>query len=477
MIGLVLAVVALALAATGAVVPRPGPVAGWLGAGPDPKESSASAAEPPPPPVLSTVAANAPMPSPEGIRAALEPLITASGIRRVNLSVLDVATGQPLYERGAQVMTVPASTTKLATAAAVLSTRGPAYRIATRVVAGQTPGEVVLVGGGDPTLAVDATRSYPGAARLDRLAADVKRALGGQPVTKVTVDVSLFSGPRYEPAWDPGTPNEGYGAAITALMTNGARVDPKQSVGQAERVPQPDLAAGRSFARLLGVPEEAVARGKAPAAAGPPAGASAAATASPGSAGTPGAELGRVESPPVLRLVEFMLGESDNVVAEFLARQVALARGQPASFVGAAAAVDAVLADLTLDAGQSALADGSGLSRANRITPALLARILALSADPAHPELAGVAAGLPVAAWSGTLRDRYGTAPGGSSAAGVVRAKTGTLSGVHSLAGMVTTADGRLLAFAIMADDVPVTLDARPRIDRMAATLAACGCR
>ncbi|HEX2771619.1 MAG TPA: D-alanyl-D-alanine carboxypeptidase, partial [Micromonosporaceae bacterium] len=136
LIGLVVAIVALALAATGAVVLRPGPVAGWLGAGPDPKESSASAAEPPPPPVLSTVAANAPMPSPEGVRAALEPLITASGIRRMNLSVLDVATGQPLYERGAQVMTVPASTTKLATAAAVLSTRGPAYRIATRVVAG-----------------------------------------------------------------------------------------------------------------------------------------------------------------------------------------------------------------------------------------------------------------------------------------------------------------------------------------------------
>lgn len=477
LIGVLVALVVLALATTGVVVLRPGPVAGWLGAAPDPKESAAAAAEPPPPPVLSTVAANAPMPSPQGVQAALEPLIAASGITRVNLSVLDVATGQALYERGAQVMTVPASTTKLATAAAVLSTRGPAYRIPTRVVAGQTPGEVVLVGGGDPTLAVDATRSYPGAARLDRLAADVKRALGGQPVTKVTVDVSLFSGPRYEPGWDPGTPTEGYGAAITALMTNGARVDPKQSVGQAERVPEPDLAAGRSFARLLGVPKEAVARGTAPASAGPPGGASAAPTASPGGAGTPGAELARVESPPMVRVVEFMLGESDNVVAELLARQVALARGQPASFVGAAAAVDTVLAELTLDAGQSALADGSGLSRSNRITPGLLARILALSADPAHPELAGVAAGLPVAAWSGTLRDRYATAPGGSSAAGVVRAKTGTLSRVHSLAGMATTADGRLLAFAIMADDVPVMLDARPRIDRMAAALAACGCR
>jgi serine-type D-Ala-D-Ala carboxypeptidase/endopeptidase (penicillin-binding protein 4) len=478
LIGLV-ATLVIALAGVGGVVLRPGPIAGWLGADPAAEQRTA---EPPPPPVLTAVAANAPMPSPQGVRAALEPLIAASGIRRVNVSVLDVATGQSLYDRGGQAMTVPASTTKLATAVAVLATRGPAYRIPTRVVAGQAPGEVVLVGGGDPTLAVGDTGSYSGAARLDRLADQVRRALGAQPVTKVTVDVSLFSGPRYEPGWDPDTPSEGFGAAITALMTDGARADPKQAVGQAQRVPEPDLSAGRSFAKLLGVPAGAVARGTAPAAAGSPAAPSVMATASaapagPGPAGTPGAELGRVESPPMLRLVEFMIGESDNVVAELLARQVSLARGQPASFVGAASAVDAVLAELTLDANQSALADGSGLSRNNRITPALLARILALSADPARPELHSVAAGLPVAAWSGTLRDRYGTGQGGASAAGVVRAKTGTLSGVHSLAGMVTTADGRLLAFAIMADDVPVTLDARPRIDRMAAALAACGCR
>jgi len=462
----VVALFVLALATAGVVVLRPGPVAGWLDDGSARPTGAAQIAESPPPPVLAEVRPDAPMPTPPGVRAALDPLIAASGVSGVHLSVLDVATGQSLYDRGANMLTVPASTTKLATAAAVLSTRGPGFRISTRAVAGTAPGEVVLVGGGDPTLAAGATGSYPGAGRLDRLAEQVKRALGSQAPTKVTVDVSLFTGPRYEPGWDPGTPTEGFGAAVTALMTDGARVDPRRATGQAARVPEPDLAAGRSFAKLLGVPPNAVTRGAAPAAA-----------ASPAAAGAPGAELGRVESPPLLRLVEFMLGESDNVVAELLARQVALARNQPASFTGAAAAVDAVLADLGLDAGQSELADGSGLSRSNRITPAVLARLLALSADPGHPELAGIAAALPVAAWSGTLRDRYGTAAGGSSAAGVVRAKTGTLSGVHSLAGMVTTADGRLLAFAIMADDVPHALDVRPRIDRMAAALAACGCR
>jgi serine-type D-Ala-D-Ala carboxypeptidase/endopeptidase (penicillin-binding protein 4) len=466
LVAALVAVLVLALA-TAAVVLRPGPVAGWLGDGSVRPSAAAQVAERPPPPVLAEVRPDAPMPTPAGVQAALDPLIAASGVDRINLSVLDVATGQSLYDRRGDVLTVPASTTKIATAAAVLATRGPGFRISTRAVAGNAPGEVVLVGGGDPTLAVGATGSYPGAARLDRLAQQVKRALGGQVPTKVTIDVSLFTGPLYEPGWDPGTPSEGYGSATTALMTDGARVNPRQATGQAARVPAPDLAAGRSFAKLLGVPPDTVARGTAPAAA-----------ASPAATGAPGAELGRVESPPILRLVEFMLGDSDNVVAELLARQVALARNLPGSFTGAADAVDAVLADLGLDVGRIALADGSGLSRTNRITPAALAKLLALAGDPAHPELAGIAAGLPVAAWSGTLRDRYGTTAGGSSAAGLVRAKTGTLSGVHSLAGMVTTAEGRLLAFAIMADDVPYPLDVfRPRMDRMAAALAACGCR
>ncbi len=87
----------------------------------------------------------------------------------------DVATGEALYDRGADRATVPASTTKLVTAATVLATRGPAYRIPTRVVAGANPGEVVLVGGGDPTLSIGAKGYFPGAARLDLLAAQVKK--------------------------------------------------------------------------------------------------------------------------------------------------------------------------------------------------------------------------------------------------------------------------------------------------------------
>jgi D-alanyl-D-alanine carboxypeptidase/D-alanyl-D-alanine-endopeptidase (penicillin-binding protein 4) len=60
----------------------------------------------------------------------------------------------------------------------------------------------------------------------------------------------------------------------------------------------------------------------------------------------------------------------------------------------------------------------------------------------------------------------------------VVRAKTGTLSGVDAMAGVVVTADGRPLAFALLADRVPIGhWDAQAGLDAIAAALARCGCR
>ncbi|MEH1099248.1 D-alanyl-D-alanine carboxypeptidase/D-alanyl-D-alanine-endopeptidase [Micromonospora sp. CPCC 205561] len=466
------AVLALVLAAVGLAVVRPGPVADWLGDEPVDSGAAARAAEPAPAAVLAGADANAPLPTAEGVRAALAPLVGVPALGdRVHVSVADVATGQPLFGRGEDDGTVPASVTKLVTGVTVLAARGPAYRVPTRAVAGAAPGEVVIVGGGDPTLAVDRKGFYPGAARLDDLAAQVRQALGGTEPTKVTVDSSLYSGPVFEPGWDADIPTGGYGGAITALMTDGARSDvPRAKKDEAagnhwaERVAQPDLAAGRAFARLLGVPADAVRRGTAPAAG----------AATPG----PGAELGRVESLPMVRLVDIMIRDSDNIVAEALARQVALARNQPASFVGAGAAMDAVAGELGLPADELSLADGSGLSRTNRISPSLLTDLIALAGDGSRPELAAIFGGLPVADWSGTLAGRYGTAAT-KAGAGVVRAKTGTLTKVHAVAGLVSTADGRLLTFAVLTDEVPPDglAAARVALDRIGAALAGCGCR
>ncbi|MFI6261284.1 D-alanyl-D-alanine carboxypeptidase/D-alanyl-D-alanine-endopeptidase [Micromonospora sp. NPDC051006] len=462
----------LVLVGAGVAVVRPGPVAGWLGSEADNPQAAAAAPEPAPSAVLAGADPNAPLPTPDGVRAALDPLVGVGALGdRVNVSVADVATGQSLFARGADDGTVPASVTKLVTAVTVLSARGPAYRIPTRAVAGANPGEVVIVGGGDPTLAVDKKGFYPGAARLDDLAAQVKQALGGVAPTKVIVDSSLYSGPVYEPGWDDDIPTGGYGGAITALMTDAGRSDVPQAKKDhdagnhgAERVSQPDLAAGRSFARLLGLPTSAVSKGKAPGEGATPS--------------APGGELGKVESLPMVRLVDIMITDSDNIIAEALARQVALARDKPASFSGAAAAMDTVAGELGLPANELALADGSGLSRTDRISPSLLTDLITLAGNGEHPELAAIFGGLPVGGWSGTLGERYETT-GTKAGAGVVRAKTGTLTGVHAIAGLVTTADGRLLTFAVLTDRAPADgmTAARVALDRIAATLAGCGCR
>ena len=76
-----------------------------------------------------------------------------------------------------------------------------------------------------------------------------------------------------------------------------------------------------------------------------------------------------------------------------------------------------------------------------------------------------------MAGYDGTLFDRGDE----ETAPGTVRAKTGTLLGVHALAGTVVTRDGRLLAFAVVADGSASEEAAESALDAVASTLAGCG--
>jgi D-alanyl-D-alanine carboxypeptidase/D-alanyl-D-alanine-endopeptidase (penicillin-binding protein 4) len=421
--------------------------------GPQPVATPTPDPPSPPPPVLAAPV-DGPAQTAAGVaRVLARPLADPRLGGRVAATVVDAETGEVLLDRSADAYVMPASAAKLVTAAAVLGTGEPDRRLATRLVAGSRPGEVVLVGGGDATLSAatgGAPTTYEGAPRLATLAAAARRA-GVRKVTRVVVDGSLFTGPRLAPGWDPVDIGGGYVAPITALMLDGGRQGP----GIRARSAEPDLAAGRALAAALGAPAAPVVRGTAPA----------------------GARLlGEVRSQSIARVVEQMLLASDNVLAETLARQVALAEGRPASFAGAVAASRAVLGRLGLPAGGERLVDGSGLSLTDRVTPALLVALLRLAAGPDRPELRALLSGLPVSGYDGTLDDRFrGPA---APAAGQVRAKTGTLTGVSSLAGLVRGAGGRLLAFAVVADRVAPagTLGAEAALDTVAAALAKCGC-
>ncbi|MFF5295425.1 D-alanyl-D-alanine carboxypeptidase/D-alanyl-D-alanine-endopeptidase [Paractinoplanes globisporus] len=447
---------------------RTGPVRGWLGADAVSAPTKATLGpDPTPTPVLAAADGGGVAPNPDRVKVALDPLVSSAALGdTVNVSVIDAASGQTLYDRNADVPTTPASTTKLLTAATVLAARGPAYRLSTTAVAGTAPGEVVLVGGGDPTLSVDAKALFPGAARLDQLAAQVKKALGGTKPTKVLVDTSLFSGPETGLGWSSDDVSPlGQVARVQSLMTNGGRVKPVHNEGGGDpRSPDPALAAGKAFAKLLGVSAATVKRGKAPAAT----------STSTGIA--PGTRLGVVQSPPLVQITDWMLEQSDNTIAEVLARQVAVAAHKPATFDGASEAIIAKLRELGLPGDEADLYDGSGLSRHNGISPVLLTQVLALAANGKQPAITGIFGGLPVAGWSGTLEKRFEKPQVNQAGRGVVRAKTGTLSGVNTMAGELVTKDGRMLVFAIMASGSSNAIAAKAALDRVPARLVACGC-
>ncbi|MEV8627051.1 D-alanyl-D-alanine carboxypeptidase/D-alanyl-D-alanine-endopeptidase [Streptomyces sp. NPDC051079] len=378
--------------------------------------------------------------------AVLVPLLADPGLGPLRTaSVVDATTGRQLYGEGAGTPMTPASTVKIATAAAALSALGPDHRIGTTTVGTPDGRTVTLVGGGDPTL---------DKARLKALADATARALktrGAAPgPVRLTYDTSLYRGPALHPIG----PNENL-APLSALMTDEGRLDGSHS-GPAPRTADPAGDTATAFAGLLRA-----------------AGVTVQGTPAPGHAprGPQARPLARTDSAPLADLVERTLTHSDNDLAEALARQTALAHKQPAGADGAAKAVHAELARLGLPLAGARFADGSGLDRRDRVSAALLTGILTRAADPAHPALRPVLTGLPVGGFSGTLAGRFGT-DATARGAGVVRAKTGTLTGVNTLAGTVVTADGRLLAFAFLAGRTSSPDTAQPALDRLSAALA-----
>ncbi len=423
---------------------------------------------PSPPAVLAGLDDAAPVPDPARLAEISAPLLADArlgGGRGV--VVLDAATGDVLLDSDGAVPRTPASTIKILTTTAALAALGEESRLRTTALlgpeaaAGATP-TLYLRGGGDVLLAAGA--GDPGAvvghAGLGDLAARTADALAARGVTSVrlALDTSAYSGPTTAPGWGPIDLGGGFVAPVTPLA-----IDRGIVAGQTPRDADPALTAARTFAAALaaegvaveGVPPEGdVAREAAP---------------------SDTVEVAAVESATIGDLVALTLEESDNDLAEALARAVAIEAGTPADFAGASAAVLDALETAGVDVGGVTMVDGSGLSEGNAVPPLVLARLAARVADPAQPGLVVVATGMPIAGLRGTLEDRFATS---SPAVGVLRAKTGTLQTVVSLAGTVLDADGRLLAFAVIADEVPIggVAAARDAVEEWAGTLAACGC-
>jgi D-alanyl-D-alanine carboxypeptidase/D-alanyl-D-alanine-endopeptidase (penicillin-binding protein 4) len=427
-------------------------------------------------------------PTPAGVAAKLSALIDSGELgSQVGALVVDYSTGNVLFSQNDDTGFTPASTTKVATAVAAIDTLGAGARFTTSVGLTDSSGTgtggagkpvIVLIGGGDPTLSAGRYPAgfYPRPAALVTLAAQTARALHAKGISSVrlTYDNSLFVGPMQAEGWPEGGASyieTGNAAPVTGLEVDQGRLAadglPEDSDDNENFTPRslhPGLDAAMGFARLLRKDGIKLGGGGAP-------------KQSPVGQ-QDGKVIASVRSVTLAEMVQWMLEESNNMIAETLARHVAIATGKPATFSGAAAAVGAV--DAKLGVRGIHLVDGSGLSPLDKITPHALVKLVELAAGQGGgPGLRSVISGLPVAGFSGTLGPGSSFGPFGRAGLGVVRAKTGNISGVATLTGIAYAADGDVLAFAFMGNEISKKddLPAESALTDLATALAGCGCR
>ena len=154
--------------------------------------------------------------------------------------------------------------------------------------------------------------------------------------------------------------------------------------------------------------------------------------------------LAEYQSAPLVRALEIINKSSQNLHAEILLRTLgAEFRGSGTEEAGLQV-IREFLAETGVETKGISLNDGSGLSRANLLTPRFQTSLMLFLSTRPHFDL--FLNTLAVSGTDGTLRNRF------SSERGVIHAKTGTLSGVSSLSGYMTTKSGRNLVFSIFAN-------------------------
>ncbi len=168
--------------------------------------------------------------------------------------------------------------------------------------------------------------------------------------------------------------------------------------------------------------------------------------------------LARLVPPPLAQDVKVTNKVSQNLHTELLLRRIGAARGG-GSVAAGLAGVEAVAAKAGVPRSGWDLADGSGMSSYNRISPRAMVTLLSWAAG--RPWAAQFRSTLPVAGVDGTLRARFR----GTPLEGRLWAKTGTLNAANALAGYMTAKSGAPLVFAAYANDMPADASATAVID------------
>jgi serine-type D-Ala-D-Ala carboxypeptidase/endopeptidase (penicillin-binding protein 4) len=404
----------------------------------------------------------------------------------VGISIVSLTRGEHLYSLNDHMVFNPASNEKLLTTATALANLGTSYSFSTAVFADTARHLVLLKGFGDPLTSTG---------DLDSLARRVAPYLSGTAPWRVAVDVSFFDDLPWGAGWTWDEEPAAYGMFISPLTLNNnaisvrvlpsptagtpplIRIDPPTSYVNLENTattvvdsPTVRLEISRKWRersntitvagqiRLAGRPRtEQLSLWKPELYAGTVFAERLQACGIPviGTVTADTVTSAMVEVERYLHGIDtvltFLNKESDNLSAECVLKTIAAEKiGIPGSAETGITRVHAYLAECGVDTTRMSVADGSGLSRYNLVSPATIVRLLErVYRDNQSFPLAYHT--LPIAGVDGTIGSRMK----GTPAAGNLRAKTGSLGAVSALSGYVCTLDGEMLAFSILMQNYP----------------------
>jgi D-alanyl-D-alanine carboxypeptidase/D-alanyl-D-alanine-endopeptidase (penicillin-binding protein 4) len=439
----------------------------------------------------------------------------------VGVRVDSLGTGDTLYRRNADKLVVPASNLKLFTLAVAADRLGWDHRFETRleaagpVAGGVLEGDLVVVGGGDPSIASpDAGHAALFLAWADALREAGIRRVHGRLIgdDRAFDDRGLGAGWAWDYLADgyaapsgalsynenlailrvaPG-PTEGDAATITAVppgadvpIENGVRTGPAGSAAtvSVERTPGSTRrlvsgrvpAGGATVSRATTVDNptryfvEALRLALADRGIGVDGGAWDIDDVTDAVAATPRRLIARRESAPLSVLGARMLKVSQNFYAEMLLKAVGRTPATPGSAAAGRRVVGDTLAAWGIPPDAYVMNDGSGLSRYDYVTPDALVSLLTRVWRDERMRGPFLAA-LPVGGRDGTLANRMKT----PALDRRVQAKTGTIANMRALSGYLETDGGDKLVFSIIANHVTAPAsDVDGIVERALARLAA----
>jgi len=427
------------------------------------------------------------------LRADLDRILSAKAVGKalVGVHVIDLATGESLYEKGADRPLNPASNIKLVTTAAVLDHFGPDFTYTTELWAASPKdraieGDLVLTGNGDPFLLWG---------HLLEMAERVRRKGVREVTGDLVVDDTAFDDQMLPPAFEQKNEDATYRATVSALAANFSYVTVIIRPGEVGKKPEVSFDPPGDYAivenNATTVKDAKEAKGNALRLESVPDGDRTrfvlAGKTFPGGGATVNKRihnpslftgylmkealdtvgvkvkgkvrrsskpsgltvLARHNSYTLPYLVAAMQKWSNNFMAEMLFKSLDLG-DDPATFAGAADKVLAFLDKAGVDKKGLKITNGSGLYDANALSPRQFTSILRYM--QARPDLLPeFEASFAIAGVDGTLARRMKHTP----AEGALRAKTGTLNGVSTLTGFVQTKSGRHLAYSILFNNGP----------------------